>query len=226
MEPDQQNSPPADELYQAKKSLFQAVFLTDLKKAATCPLGDEKSEGLSSLQAATRESDNRLVLAAKQNQKEFTKLYSKYWQDVFCYFWRRLGKESGVAEDLSQETFFRALRYLPAFQPGNASYRTYLLRIAHNLLVNFYREKKLASLEEASQASDKKDGKFKDVVASDNLWQSVRGLPNSEQQVLIMMYQEGMSVHEISLLLNKTENAVKLLLSRGRAKLRGQDCLK
>lgn len=177
-------------------------------------------------QAEAREEDRKLILDAQQDSKAFTRLYTKYWQDVRNYFLRHVGGDKTSADDLAQDTFFRALRYLPVFRIANASYRTYLLRIAHNLLVNFYRKKKTASLEEAGKVHDKYAGKFQDVIARDNLWQSVKGLSEIEQQVLKMMYQEELSAREISLLLNKTENAVKLVLSRARAKLRDQNNLR
>jgi RNA polymerase sigma factor (sigma-70 family) len=55
--------------------------------------------------------------------------------------------------------------------------------------------------------------------SEDALWRSPK-LGKTEQKILSMKYQEGFSVQEIAATLNKSENAVKLQLSRARKKLR------
>ncbi|PIT86329.1 MAG: RNA polymerase subunit sigma-24, partial [Candidatus Magasanikbacteria bacterium CG10_big_fil_rev_8_21_14_0_10_43_6] len=73
-------------------------------------------------------------VAAQQDGAAFGALYSKYYHRIFHYFYERVLKQRGVAEDLAQETFLRAFRHVTFFEHKNASYYTYLLRIAHNVL--------------------------------------------------------------------------------------------
>ncbi len=167
-----------------------------------------------------REEDEKLVLAAKDDPKEFWVLYKKYKDDVLYYFSRRLIDRDDIAEELMQETFLRALKYISTFSSTNASYRTYLLRIAHNLLVNYYRQTRMVSFDDISEAFLSYHSDFGDILESDRLLHARLQLSEAEQAILRMKYDEGMKVREISIILQKSENAVKLHLSRGRKKLR------
>ena len=164
-----------------------------------------------------RKADHELILAAQTDPKQFQALYNKYRHTIFVYFMRHAQGNVEIAEDLAQDTFYRALRYLENFRLTNASYGTYLLRVAHNVLINYFRKKQFLSLIDETIA----DKMVSEVchLSEDTLWQSPNLLA-TERKVLSMKYQEGFSVHEIAITLGKSENAVKLLLSRARKKLR------
>ncbi len=168
---------------------------------------------------AAREEDRVLVEAAQADAREFRRLYVKYASLVKRYFLRHLSYDRDMADDLTQETFYRALVYLSGFTATNASYGTYLLRVAHNLLVNHYRKKRMISLfddrEQEAAASC--------AVVAPQVSGQILDLPAlraSDREVLSMKYQEGFSGHEIAVLLGISENAVKLRLSRARKHLK------
>lgn len=168
---------------------------------------------------AAREEDRLLVVAAQADVRAFHSLYVKYEPRIKHYFIRHLGSSCDTVDDLTQETFYRALIHLPRFTATNASYGTYLLRVAHNLLVNHYRKKQVIALfdptcEEAVHAP------FPLLSWSERVLDSP-ALRESERQILSMKYQEGFSVREIAVILFLSENAVKLRLSRARRRLRG-----
>lgn len=162
--------------------------------------------------------DRKLILVAQKDPRAFRELYSKYEKNVYKYFLFRVDKNNHIAEDLTQDTFYRALKYLKTFRITGASYLTYLLRIAHNILVNYYRRKKAISIEDIAEPRAKED--YMILFEKYTIWESVEGLIESEKQIIIMKYKEGLSVREISVVLNKSENAVKLHLSRARKKLK------
>ena len=70
--------------------------------------------------------------------ESFTSIYDEHVWDVYGFFGYRV-RTREVAEDLTQETFERALRAWGRYDPSRASARTWLLAIAHNLLVDHYR---------------------------------------------------------------------------------------
>lgn len=164
-----------------------------------------------------RTEDRELVLAAQGDPAQFQALYGKYHHTVFVYFIRHVGGNVEIAEDLAQDTFYRAFRYFENFRLTNASYGTYLLRVAHNVLVNHFRKQQFLSLIEEPVAEEMATETAQ--LSEDALWQSPT-LRDTERKVLAMKYQEGFSVHEIAMTLGKSENAVKLHLSRARKKLR------
>ncbi|MDO8565608.1 MAG: sigma-70 family RNA polymerase sigma factor [Candidatus Moranbacteria bacterium] len=164
-----------------------------------------------------RKVDHELILAAQTDPKQFQALYNKYRHTIFVYFMRHAEGNIEIAEDLAQDTFYRALRYLENFRLTNASYGTYLLRVAHNVLINYFRKKQFLSIIDET-ILDKVTPEVCQL-SEDTLWQSP-SLLTTERKVLSMKYQEGFSIHEIATMLGKSENAVKLHLSRARKKLR------
>ena len=168
---------------------------------------------------SAREEDRVLVEAARGDAREFRLLYVKYESLVKRYFVRHLNYDRDMADDMTQETFYRALRYLPGFTATNASYGTYLLRVAHNLLVNHYRKKRIISLFD-NREQEAEAGSSVVVPALSEQILDLPALRASEREILSMKYQEGFSGHEIAALLGISENAVKLRLSRARKHLK------
>lgn len=162
----------------------------------------------------SRKDDRELILEAQQNAEAFAELYQKYLFQVRAFFSHRVNQE-GLAEDFTHETFERAFRALPSFAPSNASYLTYLLRIAHNLLVSHYRK--------SSQVIDGRPAARHTIEVMEKRDAIERGLEQlnpGDRQVIQMKYGEGQRIKEIAECLDRSENAIKLQLSRARKKLR------
>ncbi|OFZ37254.1 MAG: hypothetical protein A3D92_09020, partial [Bacteroidetes bacterium RIFCSPHIGHO2_02_FULL_44_7] len=169
-----------------------------------------------------RYADKELVLAAQTDHTAFDKLYAKYYQQVRRYFLQRSGYDETLADDLSQETFLQAFRYLPQFTISNASYITYLLRIAHNVLVSYFRKTKFIPLDDTTLAETMAAPavNYADIFDLERVWEIVGRLAPLERQILILKYQDDQPVKDIAEMVGKSENAVKLHLSRAREKVR------
>ncbi len=167
-------------------------------------------------------SDIDIIKRAKANSQIFEELYRKYADKVYNYFWYRTGHQKDVAEDLMQETFLRAFKHLHRFQIRGYSYLTYLLTIAHNVLVNYYRSNRMIPLSELGddfeipvEITDSLERK----VEAESLWRAIQDLPSTDRDALLMRYQKEMPIKDISRIMGRSENAVKLILSRARKKL-------
>lgn len=165
-----------------------------------------------------RFEDALLVEEAKANPEAFDALYAKYRSAVMGYFLRRLGNRV-LSEDLTQEVFARAFHYLPTFRVTNASYLTYLLHICHSILVNHYR-KEAASPSILSVETLEEVGEMVSDEPEESMEMLLRGLSPIERDVILLTYRDGFRAKEVAEKLGKTENAVKLTLSRTRKKLR------
>ncbi len=166
-----------------------------------------------------RFEDAPLIQAAQKNPEHFSRLYEKYYSTLQKYFLRRLGGDQALAEDLNQEVFARAFRYLPSFRITNASYYTYLLRVSHSVLVNYYRKKKCDTLplsdERALSLFDEQAG-----LDGGNIGYLLAPLSEMERKIMLLRYEQDLKVKEIAKQVGKTENAVKLILSRTRKKIK------
>lgn len=168
-----------------------------------------------------RQEDAVLVAAAQAQPEKFSLLYEKYAVSVREYFSRRLGGDRPLSEDLAQEVFARAFRYLPAFRMANASYYTYLLHVAHSVLINHYRKRQYPTVSLFGHA-ELPDEHIPAQPVEDRLEALLGELSPIERNIMLMKYRDGLKVKEIAKRVNKTENAVKLVLSRTRKKLKNK----
>lgn len=109
--------------------------------------------------------------ARSGDQQAFADLYSEYRSDVFRYVLCRVG-DPHLAEDLTSETFLRALRGIGAFRWTGRNIRAWLVTIAHNLLVDQYKCPR-----------HRREVFAEDVVIRD----STGSLPSAEEHVLDAM---------------------------------------
>ncbi len=172
------------------------------------------------------QDDTKLVALAKENPKEYEKLYTKYSDRVFNYFWYRTGHDKMLSENLMQETFLRAFQHLKHFKSRGYSYLTYLITIAHNVLVDHYRKPKSIPFEAIKDMPYEITEDLERKYDAEALWRAIQHLPESNRDKLLMKYQQGMSIKDIATATGTTENAVKLSLSRTRKKLKSHPYLK
>ncbi len=108
---------------------------------------------------STERSDTELTQRAKAGDLgAFEELTNRYAQQVYYLAMRMLRQEQD-AEDVTQQTFLSALENLDGFR-GEASFSTWLLRIASHAALKVIRKRKglqLLSLDEASEASENYD---------------------------------------------------------------------
>ena len=82
-------------------------------------------------------------MADKQRlDRDFTELYKAHLRDVYSYAYYRVGNHHD-AEDLTEQTFLQAYRHFERAQreSNGRPLRPWLIRIAHNLAANFYRDR-------------------------------------------------------------------------------------
>ncbi|MGB4833783.1 MAG: sigma-70 family RNA polymerase sigma factor [Candidatus Moraniibacteriota bacterium] len=161
-----------------------------------------------------RSEDRVLVERAQRDPNQFRQLYDKYHMTVQKYFVRHLPGQDDQISDLTQDTFVRAFERLDGYETRNAAYGTYLLRIAHSVLLNTYRHQAMLEL-----SPDYSVPETVRPAEMDWIWETPELNPR-EQVVLSAYYREGFSVREISRGLGISENATKLLMSRARKKIR------
>ena len=122
-------------------------------------------------------------------------------------------------DDLLQEILIAVWKALPRFR-GEASERTFVLRIAHNRAVSYaVRTRRQAARTTDLSTDQPADAPMVDDEAGEGLRRAVRKLPTTQRQA-VMLYLEGLSTAEIAAVLGITENNANVRLSRARQALR------
>jgi RNA polymerase sigma-70 factor (ECF subfamily) len=151
---------------------------------------------------------------------DFSELYRTHLRDVYSYSYYRTGNHHD-AEDLTEQTFLQAYRHFDRAQreSNGRPLRPWLIRIAHNLAANYYRDRSRrpqTQLEDAAILSAPLD--TEDIVEGREelqaVLQGVAALPDDRREALIMRFALDMDNKEIARALGRSEGATKVLLHR------------
>jgi len=144
-------------------------------------------------------------------EEGFRQLYEATSRPLWGYLHHATGRPH-VADDLLQETFCKFLLH-PVPQMDEAQTRSYLFRIATNLLHNRSRSRDDAALEEPADS-----GTQTDEAARLDVREAMRQLKPRERQLLWLAYVEGMSHAEIAAVTGLGAMSIRILLYRARQK--------
>ena len=157
----------------------------------------------------------------------FSQLYKAHLRDVYSYSYYRVGNHHD-AEDLTEQTFLQAYRHFERAQreSDGRPLRPWLIRIAHNLAANYYRDRARrpqTSIDDAGVISSPHttEGLVEDRDDLKRILESVEQLPDDRREALIMRFALGMDNREIARALGRTDGATKVLLHRAIKQLEG-----
>jgi RNA polymerase sigma-70 factor (ECF subfamily) len=125
------------------------------------------------------------------------------------------------AQDAAQETLFRALRALPRFRPGQASFRTWLFRIAVNVCLNWKRDRRSSEPWDEEHPGAGFEAASPETIALQRLQitEALGMLPPHHRAVLLLKVVEGWSVAEIAGAMGWNNKRVENELYRARRAL-------
>src|SRR5919112_638014 len=151
---------------------------------------------------------------------DFSDLYRTHLRDVYSYSYYRGGNHHD-AEDLTEQTFLQAYRHFERAQRESEGrpLRPWLIRIAHNLAANYYRDRSRrpqTQLEDAAVISDPHE--TAELVEGreelEAVLAGVASLADDRREALIMRFALDMDNKEIARALGRSEGATKVLLHR------------
>ncbi len=158
---------------------------------------------------------------------DFSELYRTHLKDVYSYSYYRVGNHHD-AEDLTEQTFLQAYRHFERAQreSNGRPLRPWLIRIAHNLAANFYRDRsrkpQTQSRRRGRPGGDPHHGdlvEHRDELA--RILECVQDLPDDRREALIMRFALGMDNREIARALGRSDGATKVLMHRSIRQLEG-----
>ena len=157
----------------------------------------------------------------------FTELYRSHLRDVYSYAYYRCGNHHD-AEDLTEQTFLQAYRHFERAQRESRGrpLRPWLIRIAHNLAANYYRDRSRrpqTALDDAGPltAPHTTEALVEDREDLGRILECVQQLPDDRREALIMRFALGMDNREIARALGRSEGATKVLIHRAIRQLEG-----
>jgi RNA polymerase sigma-70 factor (ECF subfamily) len=163
----------------------------------------------------------RLVLRAKTGDTEaFGTLYDRYLDLVYRYIYLRVGSHP-LAEDLTSETFLRALRRIADFTWQGRDFGAWLVTIARNLVTDHFKSGRYRlEVTTADVFETPLDGPHipenavVTAMVNDRVLRAVRALRPEQQECVVLRFLHGMSLAETALIMGKKSGAIKALQFR------------
>ncbi|MCI0703494.1 MAG: RNA polymerase sigma factor [Planctomycetia bacterium] len=171
------------------------------------PLPDEEAEWIRAAQAGDRSA--------------FARLVERYWDRLYRWLYH-LARDRHTAEDLTQETFLKALAAVKTFRAGS-NFRAWVFRIGHNNFVNQKRSERRTKhqLPEDAVAPEGNSAELsaENREAVETVSQAVSELPTDFRAALLLRVYEGLSFREIAKALHTTEETARWRVFKARQKL-------
>ncbi|OHD61442.1 MAG: hypothetical protein A2014_01910 [Spirochaetes bacterium GWF1_49_6] len=158
------------------------------------------------------------------DRNAFGKLYDRYMPPIYRFVYYRVYNK-GLAEDLTSQTFLKAVENIASYDRKKGKFSSWLYRIARNLVIDYYRSrKKTVELDETwdipSDIDIEDDVHRKDMA--ERLKVLMRILSGEQREIVVMRLWQELPYNEIAGILGKTEAGCKMMFSRAIAKLRDE----
>ena len=157
---------------------------------------------------------------SSQNMDE---IYRRHAKSVYAFLLAKTA-DSMLAEELTQETFYQAVKSIGSFK-GESSVSTWLIGIANNVLRGYFRKQKKQAEEELPKTELAARGgtATEDIVLRSmdtiSLMQAMHRLPEPYREVLHLRLTADLSFKEIGQIMERTENWARVTYYRGKEKL-------
>jgi len=198
----------------------------DVTPVAPGPVGSGPRRLHPERSAAEQARIAALVELAQGGDKEaFAQLYDVYVDTVFRYVLVRVANRS-LAEDLTSETFLRAMRRIDSFTWQGKDIAAWFVTIARNLIADHVKSAKFrfevatADMRDADERVDAPDTEVLTRLRDEKLVAAIRDLGSDQAECITLRFLQGLSLADTAKVLGKSEGAVKQLQLRATRALR------
>ena len=148
---------------------------------------------------------------------EFEEIYTTYFSDVYMYI-RRLSRDEHLAEEITSETFFKAMNSIESFR-GDCDIRVWLCQIAKNCYFTYLKKtQRIDSIEdiEIAEQSENFEERFFQKDAAMQIQKVLHDIPDPYKEVFMWRVFAEMSFKQIGQIFHKSENWACVTYHRAR----------
>ena len=156
-------------------------------------------------------------VAISGNRRAFDELVRRYQSPVRRFFLHQTLGDSQLSDDLAQDTFLKAYMNIASFR-GLASFQTWIMRIAYNVLYDYTRKRQLAVSDWQLAESQQPTANSQQPLKMD-LYAALALLKPDERTCITLQLIDGYDIAGIAKITGLKEGTVKSHLSRGKEKL-------
>lgn len=163
--------------------------------------------------------------AKKGSQDAYGEIYRYFLKRIYRFIYYLIF-DNDTAEDLTQDTFFKAWRSLGTYDVKKGSFQTFLFVIARNVVIDHQRKKKplFLNLEKIAELPSAENLEQNLVIKGEakGIHRLVNRLGGFDKQILVLRYFEEFSMAEIAKMTSKKEGAIRVRIHRALKKLKSK----
>jgi RNA polymerase sigma-70 factor, ECF subfamily len=173
-------------------------------------------------------SDEKIMLLVKEGHlSELAELFERYHVKLFNYF-LRLTMDRATSEDLTQNLFYRIIKYRQSYEPGNGSFQSWIYRMARNVHADHCKQaQKTPGRPGNKERNDEEEGTR--MPASEQAYtedhyerldHAMAQLEPEQREVLVLSRFQGLKYEEIARIREISVPAIKVQVHRAIKRLR------
>lgn len=172
----------------------------------------------SNLNIRGEEIEKLVVMVQDGDHLAFAKLYDIFIDPIYRYVYYRVN--SSDAEDLVETVFLKVWENIRQYRPKKKSFSAWVFRIAHNLVVDYYRaakDRNFGELDIHIPDQDRLHNPVKNVqntLDNQNLKKAISKLKKPYRDLVIYKFINELSNKEIADILGKSEGSLRILQFR------------
>ena len=162
-----------------------------------------------------------IAAAQRGDRTAYARLVERYWDRLYRWLYQ-LPRDRHAAEDLTQETFLKALAALNSFRPGS-NFRAWIFRIGHNNFVNRKRVDRRTrvpmpdDMPAPTTGGAEASAEWREALERVN--QAVADLPPDFRGALLLRVEQGLSFREVAKVMGVTEETARWRVFKARQRL-------
>lgn len=158
-------------------------------------------------------------LAQGGDTEAFGQLYDLYVTGIYRYLYLKTGS-AHIAEDLTSDTFLRALRALNTYQFHGKDFGAWLTTIARNLVADHFKSRRVRSeittdaVPERPTSASGPESVALAALSNEALMGAVNSLPDDQRECILLRFIQQLSIADTAAILGRSEGAIKQLQLR------------
>ena len=161
-----------------------------------------------------QDEENIVRRAQQQDEEAFTTLYEEYFDKIYRYVTLKIG-DRVEAEDVAQQVFVKALKSISSFKWKGVPFSAWLFRIAHNLVVDYFRKTKRYATTPLVDTMRSNDIDPQIAVERkmdvEQVLLATKQLTEAQREVISLRFASELPVAQVARVMGKSEGAVKAL---------------
>lgn len=161
-----------------------------------------------------------MILVSNGHLDNLTILFDRYHLRIFNFF-NKMIQNKDVSEDLTQDVFYKIMKYRTSYKNGN--FTSWIYTVARNIFSSYYQKQKkvrVSSLDEKFIKSDEKFDSDSNEDEINHLQRALLKLNQNDRELIIMNRYQEIKYAEIAEIIGSSEGAVKVRVHRALKKLK------